>query len=73
MRRASFKGYGADQSYISNSEVIRVAKLSRADAIQRSYGLLTESPKFEAGRQIDARDLLIVYGDRCEIALCYST
>lgn len=37
---------GAIESYLSIDEVIRVAKLSGADAIHPGYGLLSESPEF---------------------------
>ncbi len=37
---------GPIESYLSIDEVIRVAKLSGADAIHPGYGLLSESPKF---------------------------
>ena len=37
---------GPIESYLSISEVIRVAKLSGADAIHPGYGLLSESPEF---------------------------
>ncbi|MGR8925346.1 pyruvate carboxylase [Rhizobium leguminosarum] len=37
---------GPIESYLSIGEVIRVAKLSGADAIHPGYGLLSESPEF---------------------------
>ncbi|MHC2218935.1 pyruvate carboxylase [Rhizobium leguminosarum] len=37
---------GPIESYLSIEEVIRVAKLSDADAIHPGYGLLSESPEF---------------------------
>jgi pyruvate carboxylase len=37
---------GPIESYLSIDEVIRVAKLSEADAIHPGYGLLSESPEF---------------------------
>ncbi|MEZ2129939.1 MULTISPECIES: pyruvate carboxylase [unclassified Sinorhizobium] len=37
---------GPIESYLSISEIIRVAKLSGADAIHPGYGLLSESPEF---------------------------
>ncbi|WP_328589420.1 biotin carboxylase N-terminal domain-containing protein, partial [Pseudorhizobium flavum] len=37
---------GPIESYLSIPEVIRVAKLSGADAIHPGYGLLSESPEF---------------------------
>ena len=37
---------GPIESYLSIEEVIRVAKLSEADAIHPGYGLLSESPEF---------------------------
>ncbi|SKA30540.1 pyruvate carboxylase [Consotaella salsifontis] len=37
---------GPVESYLSIEEVIRVAKLSGADAIHPGYGLLSESPEF---------------------------
>ncbi|MBP2550451.1 pyruvate carboxylase [Neorhizobium galegae] len=40
------KDMGPIESYLSISEVIRVAKLSGADAIHPGYGLLSESPEF---------------------------
>lgn len=39
------KDLGPIESYLSISEVIRVAKLSGADAIHPGYGLLSESPR----------------------------
>ncbi|MFC5586371.1 pyruvate carboxylase [Nitratireductor kimnyeongensis] len=45
---------GPIESYLSIDEVIRVAKLSGADAIHPGYGLLSESPEFaEACAQND--------------------
>ena len=40
------KELGPIESYLSIDEVIRVAKLSGADAIHPGYGLLSESPEF---------------------------
>ncbi|MGI9357322.1 MAG: pyruvate carboxylase [Rhizobiaceae bacterium] len=40
------KPLGPIESYLSIGEVIRVAKLSGADAIHPGYGLLSESPEF---------------------------
>ncbi len=40
------KAMGPIESYLSIDEVIRVAKLSGADAIHPGYGLLSESPEF---------------------------
>ncbi|MBP2562667.1 pyruvate carboxylase [Neorhizobium galegae] len=40
------KDMGPIESYLSIPEVIRVAKLSGADAIHPGYGLLSESPEF---------------------------
>src|SRR6201991_2934127 len=40
------KDMGPIESYLSIAEVIRVAKLSGADAIHPGYGLLSESPEF---------------------------
>ena len=40
------KPLGPIESYLSIDEVIRVAKLSGADAIHPGYGLLSESPEF---------------------------
>jgi pyruvate carboxylase len=40
------KDLGPIESYLSVEEVIRVAKLSGADAIHPGYGLLSESPEF---------------------------
>ncbi len=37
---------GPIESYLSIPEIIRVAKLSEADAIHPGYGLLSESPEF---------------------------
>ncbi len=37
---------GPIESYLSIAEIIRVAKLSGADAIHPGYGLLSESPEF---------------------------
>ncbi|MCA0339152.1 MAG: hypothetical protein LCH99_05405, partial [Proteobacteria bacterium] len=37
---------GPIESYLSIDEVIRVARLSGADAIHPGYGLLSESPEF---------------------------
>ncbi|MCW4113401.1 pyruvate carboxylase [Aurantimonas sp. MSK8Z-1] len=37
---------GPIESYLSIDEIIRVAKLSEADAIHPGYGLLSESPEF---------------------------
>jgi pyruvate carboxylase len=40
------KDMGPIESYLSIEEVLRVAKLSGADAIHPGYGLLSESPEF---------------------------
>ncbi|RUV75149.1 MAG: pyruvate carboxylase [Mesorhizobium sp.] len=40
------KDMGPIESYLSVEEVIRVARLSGADAIHPGYGLLSESPEF---------------------------
>ena len=40
------KPMGPIESYLSIEEIIRVAKLSGADAIHPGYGLLSESPEF---------------------------
>jgi pyruvate carboxylase len=40
------KDLGPIESYLSIDEVLRVAKLSGADAIHPGYGLLSESPEF---------------------------
>ncbi|XYK79049.1 MAG: pyruvate carboxylase [Labrenzia sp.] len=40
------KGLGPIEAYLSIDEIIRVAKLSAADAIHPGYGLLSESPEF---------------------------
>ncbi|TFF22876.1 pyruvate carboxylase [Jiella endophytica] len=40
------KDLGPIESYLSIDEVMRVAKLSGADAIHPGYGLLSESPEF---------------------------
>jgi pyruvate carboxylase len=40
------KDLGPIESYLSIDEVIRVARLSGADAIHPGYGLLSESPEF---------------------------
>jgi pyruvate carboxylase len=40
------KDMGPIESYLSIDEVLRVAKLSGADAIHPGYGLLSESPEF---------------------------
>jgi pyruvate carboxylase len=40
------KDLGPIESYLSIPEIIRVAKLSGADAIHPGYGLLSESPEF---------------------------
>ncbi|KQT69932.1 MULTISPECIES: pyruvate carboxylase [unclassified Aureimonas] len=40
------KDLGPIESYLSIEEIIRVAKLSGADAIHPGYGLLSESPEF---------------------------
>ncbi|TIQ69171.1 MAG: ATP-grasp domain-containing protein, partial [Mesorhizobium sp.] len=40
------KDMGPIESYLSIGEVIRVARLSGADAIHPGYGLLSESPEF---------------------------
>ncbi|MGR3468920.1 MAG: ATP-binding protein, partial [Shimia sp.] len=40
------EGLGPVQAYLSIPEIIRVAKLSGADAIHPGYGLLSENPEF---------------------------
>lgn len=40
------KDMGPIESYLSIDEIVRVAKLSGADAIHPGYGLLSESPEF---------------------------
>ena len=40
------KDMGPIESYLSISEILRVAELSGADAIHPGYGLLSESPEF---------------------------
>ncbi len=40
------KGLGPIEAYLSIPEIIRVAKLSGADAIHPGYGFLSESPEF---------------------------
>ncbi|MAN99108.1 MAG: pyruvate carboxylase, partial [Roseovarius sp.] len=40
------EGMGPVQAYLSIEEIIRVAKLSGADAIHPGYGLLSENPAF---------------------------
>jgi len=40
------KGMGPIEAYLSIDEIIRVARLSGADAIHPGYGLLSESPEF---------------------------
>jgi len=40
------KGLGPIEAYLAIDEIIRVAKLSGADAIHPGYGLLSESPEF---------------------------
>ena len=40
------EGLGPVQAYLSIPEIIRVAKLSGADAIHPGYGLLSENPDF---------------------------
>ncbi|MFS8045096.1 pyruvate carboxylase [Rhizobium sp. BR 314] len=54
---------GPIESYLSIEEVIRVAKLSGADAIHPGYGLLSESPEF-----VDACDAagIIFIGPRAD-------
>ncbi|MBS1180932.1 MAG: cfiB [Proteobacteria bacterium] len=39
-------GLGPIEAYLSISEILRVAKESKADAIHPGYGLLSESPEF---------------------------
>ncbi|TXH84472.1 MAG: pyruvate carboxylase [Rhizobium sp.] len=54
---------GPIESYLSIEEIIRVAKLSGADAIHPGYGLLSESPEF-----VDACDAagIIFIGPRAD-------
>jgi len=54
---------GPIESYLSIDEVLRVAKLSNADAIHPGYGLLSESPEF-----VDACDKagILFIGPRAE-------
>ena len=54
---------GPIESYLSIDEIIRVAKLSGADAIHPGYGLLSESPEF-----VDACDAagIIFIGPKAE-------
>ncbi|NEI70788.1 pyruvate carboxylase [Rhizobium lusitanum] len=54
---------GPIESYLSIEEIIRVAKLSGADAIHPGYGLLSESPEF-----VDACDVagIIFIGPRAD-------
>ncbi|WP_047453592.1 pyruvate carboxylase [Rhizobium rhizogenes] len=54
---------GPIESYLSIDEIIRVAKLSGADAIHPGYGLLSESPEF-----VDACDAagIIFIGPRAD-------
>ncbi|NRB01424.1 MAG: hypothetical protein HRU32_16720, partial [Rhodobacteraceae bacterium] len=40
------EGLGPVQAYLSIEEIIRVAKLSGADAVHPGYGLLSENPEF---------------------------
>ena len=40
------KGKGPIEAYLSIDEVIRVAKLAKADAIHPGYGFLSENPEF---------------------------
>jgi len=40
------RSLGAIESYLSIEEIIRIAKLAKADAIHPGYGLLSESPEF---------------------------
>ena len=52
------KDMGPIESYLSIEEVIRVARLSGADAIHPGYGLLSESPEFAdacAAKHVRAR------------------
>ena len=46
------EGLGPVAAYLSIEEIIRVAKLSGADAIHPGYGLLSENPNF-----VDACDV----------------
>ncbi|MDL2404312.1 pyruvate carboxylase [Rhizobium calliandrae] len=54
---------GPIESYLSIDEIIRVAKLSGADAIHPGYGLLSESPEF-----VDACDAagIVFIGPRAD-------
>jgi pyruvate carboxylase len=54
---------GPIESYLSIPEVIRVAKLSGADAIHPGYGLLSESPEFVEA--CDAAGIIFI-GPRAE-------
>eukprot|EP01133_Synstelium_polycarpum_P024628 gene24629-29531_t len=67
------KDMGPIESYLSIEEIIRVAKLSGADAIHPGYGLLSESPEFaeacgepetmrRLGNKVAARNLAIEIG-----------
>jgi pyruvate carboxylase len=40
------RDFGPIESYLSIEEVLRVARISGADAIHPGYGLLSESPEF---------------------------
>ena len=40
------RGMGPIEAYLSIDEILRIAKLSGADAIHPGYGLLSESPEF---------------------------
>ncbi|MBI1622249.1 pyruvate carboxylase [Aquamicrobium zhengzhouense] len=57
------KDLGPIESYLSIDEVIRVAKLSGADAIHPGYGLLSESPEFA---EACAQNNIIFIGPRAD-------
>ncbi len=57
------KGKGPIEAYLSIDEVIRVAKLSGADAIHPGYGFLSENPEFA---EACAREGIIFIGPQPE-------
>ena len=57
------KGLGPIEAYLSIPEIIRVARLSGADAIHPGYGLLSESPEFA---DACAQNGIIFIGPRAE-------